>query len=1158
MGTNSGSQLPKVKVETKFMQNYRIGSSLNPGKQLLSVAKPNGDIELFTIGTDNYLWNYYPDKSSETGYSGERLIAAQPDSFASVGCDSEGRIVVFITSSSGYTGNCTAIGYFYEINQETSRWSDVSVLNINPCAATTGIAGMYSQRIAGQLYISILFESMIGQYSPLLYKFSWSQFNPENPTFTYSPCTFYSTNCVWIGDTAEEAAFACIDPGVMSYNVSTGQIENYPCTGNSLSYSVDTAIDKFGSNQIFSVQIDRNLYRLEQASSGSWTWNQLGTIGGLKQVRVAPDEDGNIQAFCISQDNSLYHWKSHTKSSAPIYTSASQVTLAYNDVNNLTLFLTGTAQNSLINFYQEIDSSNWVGQSLQAATGDVVEYNSYTTDVTLYDAAGAILPNETVLLSAAEKSTLNISGEVYSLTSDNKISITTNGAGMISLAQETGSLAIPTIEINIPDLMSSDQSITIEQSADVQNRLATVDADGVMDAVDSSGQYLLSGEYRTQENADSIAKACNNCMELIGEPEASNDAAGFGIALHNPEKRGVRLRSGGIPGDLLLLRGKPTHQHWKISFNGSNVVYQELSAEEARLLFENAKADSLSKKRFAHWFEDIGDLLRGVTEGVISVVDCVVTTIKDKFCSAIHFVYKGVTYVLDKVIHFVEQAFDLVETIWAQVKVAFQKLFEWLGFIFDWNDILRTHEAMKYTINQMMGFLGGAATGIQSFVDNGIDSFQSQIDTLFKELLPNISDQTIGGYTSSSQPPDPYFESTTSNNIVYNNFVDHAGSALPNGIPTISTNFDHIMETITDIVSSTETTSAFVAAQSYFTNLGSQPDQIFSNTIAGLMSVVEGLVQAAINGCQAAVDALFGAVQDFIVILQDSLNETWDIPFVTQFYHWLTGSDLSTLDLISLILAIPSTVLYKISTNESPFPDEASVDAFEASFNAQTMLQAAGFAPKSDGIAPAAQSNGGILSDKAALLLAYGTCTSKLCYGWLTAICDIVPEKNVPKALSITTFVCEFTAQALSFPWFTSSGSIGCTSPEGWDRVIWAVGCSEVLVDLLYIDTKKAIPENSDDTGVIIATILGGIHLTMAIGASVGRDAIYWANNLIPTVPELFKFLLISDIVASTEYISKMVCSGIDALFYTTGAIIEFSINSGESDALLVAAPTAI
>jgi len=68
-----------------------------------------------------------------------------------------------------------------------------------------------------------------------------------------------------------------------------------------------------------------------------------------------------------------------------------------------------------------------------------------------------------------------------------------------------------------------------------------------------------------------------------------------------------------------------------------------------------------------------------------------------------------------------------VEVFFAQVTIFFDKLFQWLGFIFNWGDILRSHQAIAYTANQYLGFLPLAVSGIQKTFDGAIANIQTQI-----------------------------------------------------------------------------------------------------------------------------------------------------------------------------------------------------------------------------------------------------------------------------------------------------------------------------------------------------------------------------------------------------------------------------------------------
>ena len=41
--------------------------------QAAAVRNKDGQVELFTVGTDNAVWNFSPDPTSDTGYRQERI-----------------------------------------------------------------------------------------------------------------------------------------------------------------------------------------------------------------------------------------------------------------------------------------------------------------------------------------------------------------------------------------------------------------------------------------------------------------------------------------------------------------------------------------------------------------------------------------------------------------------------------------------------------------------------------------------------------------------------------------------------------------------------------------------------------------------------------------------------------------------------------------------------------------------------------------------------------------------------------------------------------------------------------------------------------------------------------------------------------------------------
>jgi hypothetical protein len=105
------------------------------------------------------------------------------------------------------------------------------------------------------------------------------------------------------------------------------------------------------------------------------------------------------------------------------------------------------------------------------------------------------------------------------------------------------------------------------------------------------------------------------------------------------------------------------------------------------------------------------------------------------------------------------------------------------------------------------------------------------------------------------------------------------------------------------------------------------------------LEVVAGRAQVALETLCLIVDALIAVVQTIISAIGSVLPFDQPIPFVSDLYQFLTGSDdpLTPLDLTALAIAIPSTVLY-IMRGAPPFPDDASVTQFQSQFTVDAPL----------------------------------------------------------------------------------------------------------------------------------------------------------------------------------------------------------------------------
>ncbi|MBK8256444.1 MAG: hypothetical protein IPK82_27720 [Polyangiaceae bacterium] len=1138
---------PQLITETKLMQQYRIGAAVHGGGDLAAIRNGTGVVEAFTIGTDGNVWDFASDSTSQTGVTSAKtgLVA----SGVSVGRNAQGRLVVF-------AANNLVLNYVVENAPGSSeRWGSVQTAQLPLPQGAIKIAAIFTSAIGGKLYVGVLtqVQNVIGKS----YTFSYSIWDDGPGVFQTTTLTLSTLNCVWSGHNRDTAEFTCLDLVYLGFNIASQTIIRRQFSATFTSFAVATVLDGAGNNRFFAILNDGNLYQMVGGGTNPFSWAQLTQQRSFRQITPATDSHGDVHLFTLGSNGGLWHFAPGSTTSGfadPIVIQSEAALLAATalDQGNLQLFVVTRAQATMLEMVWQKVAGNWqTSRVLVPTSKEVEEVSSYSTDLQVLDAVGSPVPNAPVQVSASEQTEIMVNGSFYTISPDTPAHLTTSAAGFITVTQQTNTLAIPVLEFAV-DSISPGQSVAVEQSAGVQQRLEVLTGPELMDARVADGSFLLGEQYRNPETTASLASACNEAMALT---KAGTNQLGDGpMFSRQGKKRGVGVIPRGTAADLTRVTADHS-PHWAVSFRGGKVAFTKLTPEEAatRVAEMRARTPHLSRAGgFLDWIGAIGDFIVGIAEGIVDVVETVITTIGDAIHAVITFIADGVEYLFNTVVEFVEQAFDLVETFFAQVKVFFEKVFEWLGFIFNWNDILRTREAMAYATNQFMGFLPLAVGAVQTLFDNAIANVQSQVDAFFDQLVNEVGGGSLGGYTDTNTPSEPNFSSANANNIILNATLENASSASSAVIRAVDSGpFDVLVQLIKTLVDAVENNEAFDQALTLMQNLGGSLDQIFVQIVQALLRVVQGLAKVMLAGVQAVVDAVLQLVQSFLNGIIALLNDKWDIPFVTTFYSWITGgSDLTLLDLLSLVVAIPSTILFKILKGAAPFPDQASVEQFKASFTSQTMFANSGLAPthvaaQIRAAHPPANPDNVIPFQ---LLVSVGSFLSFAGYGILTAAMDVQPTKDlrqppaIVKTLTKITLALEILAQALACPWIFSAGAPDCSTSAGAGRWFWIYESLGVTLDAGFAYYEEAFPENNDTSwGIGIAELYGVGHavITAALGSKL--TALGLASKIVLVIPECCKFLKLPRIELATKGISLIVIAALDGLCILASGVLSFA-----------------
>src|SRR5208337_3290887 len=262
------------------------------------------------------------------------------------------------------------------------------------------------------------------------------------------------------------------------------------------------------------------------------------------------------------------------------------------------------------------------------------------------------------------------------------------------------------------------------------------------------------------------------------------------------------------------------------------VVFTPLTADQADEFIRACQSPLDGLKLFG---VDWGEVWDEVKEGVARVVKFVVKTVSDGVHIALELVINGVKYAWDKVIEygkaFIQRAFDLVQEVFSRVKVGWDKLMGWIGFIFDWGDMKRTHQAVAHSINAFLVAFEDGLKVMQAKFDTAIGEFEQWIQQNLEsaiQLFSGVND-TLLQYQNSVDRPNEEAERLATTNVMYTGFLNNAGQGTITLFDALAPEDESALKRLLSGLRrfgvEKRSPGAFEQAISYFEQAGSTPDQ---------------------------------------------------------------------------------------------------------------------------------------------------------------------------------------------------------------------------------------------------------------------------------------------------------------------------------------------
>ncbi|KAM0289102.1 hypothetical protein ACHAO9_006322 [Fusarium lateritium] len=318
------------------------------------------------------------------------------------------------------------------------------------------------------------------------------------------------------------------------------------------------------------------------------------------------------------------------------------------------------------------------------------------------------------------------------------------------------------------------------------------------------------------------------------------------------------------------------------------------------------------------FFVQAGDLFRSILHSAWS-------SVKNFVIRVANGIYEVLVQVGDAiyrtVLDTVSALSHAVEWVFSKLKVAFDDLKSFLGFVFNWSDIVRTHKVIKNVTTQYALYGVSRIQVLQDFVTTNIDSLESSLNAWAG--IPDLNTtagqmNTQGSDTSGANDPQNFYvqdkvKSNIANAKTDGTSVDVGGSAWAG----VLSDLKGLATEEKDIVAKTldQIRSQIIEQFSSLTPL---------EIVKRLVAIVGDLV---LETAKNIVVKMLGIVKNLTNAVIEELNKPISIPIVSSLYKSIAGDELSIMDVVCLVAAVPATLVYKAITGSNPFPDNATTNA---------------------------------------------------------------------------------------------------------------------------------------------------------------------------------------------------------------------------------------
>ncbi|KAF5310920.1 hypothetical protein D9619_007751 [Psilocybe cf. subviscida] len=551
---------------------------------------------------------------------------------------------------------------------------------------------------------------------------------------------------------------------------------------------------------------------------------------------------------------------------APIIdpTSSSQILVILNDANQLSLF------------EQSVNSKIWKRTLFLFQKQErLTQISAFVTHIEITDAKDAPLAKTQFILSASWVSVL-INGLLCSIPSSGT-TVTTDARGIITLVAPSQDMSCYkfTLKNAKGKKILPDAGVIINPAQKVINRISKIktadDLKNLKKRSDGSGAF--AGLTVSDADVKNAAKAIST-MNNIASGNATISTATTASA--DPPKAG--------------------------EFHGPELMKSVVAGSGTPNLAQTVKQAAWS---FWEW----------ITAQVQKVTNWFVSKVNDAWHFIVNIANQAWTFVIDGA-NAVARATGF---IFSKLKVAWNTVIDCFGYIFNWDDIMKTRDSIKVMINSCFDFGSSFVFQNKAKVTKVFDNMEATIVNALANTDKRVPEAAQGQKTNpagvdSSQPTGAAALTSAPANVGPYHFeqAQNSSSELDAATTALTNAFNKIIKpALADLFTRVGKLAADIQKLVLSAASGVSMTDILKIIGADVVSIILGLFKDIVVG-------LMDVAADIIQAVKSVLKWTVQIPIITPLLEGLGIPSITLIDAVSLLYAMPITVIAKILTGKPP------------------------------------------------------------------------------------------------------------------------------------------------------------------------------------------------------------------------------------------------